>query len=94
MKRKLFSQFMINYLMIFLLTLLVTLLAFVLLSFASSLISGSLAKSRYPASAIIKEDYSQIDASDVVQSGGGYKLLIRNTVLFLRTALIPSAKTS
>ena len=75
MKRKLFSQFMINYLMIFLLTLLVTLLAFVLLSFASSLISGSLAKSRYPASAIIKEDYSQIDASDVVQSGGGVQVV-------------------
>ena len=75
MKRKLFSQFLGNFLMIFLLTILATVLAFVLLSFASGLISGSLAKNQYPASAIIKEDYSQIDASAVVRSGGGVQVV-------------------
>jgi signal transduction histidine kinase len=77
MKRKLFNQFLRNFLVIFLLTILATVLAFVLLSFASRLISGSLAKNRYPASAIIKEDYRQIDASAVVQNGGGVQVVDR-----------------
>jgi signal transduction histidine kinase len=56
-------------------TILDTVLAFVLLSFASGFISGSLAKNRYPASAIIKENYNQIDASEVVESGGGVQVV-------------------
>lgn len=75
MKRKLSSQFLGNFLVIFLLTLLATVLAFVLLSLASGWIAGSLAKSRYPASRIIKEDYQEIDASAVVQSGGGVQVI-------------------
>ena len=77
MKTKLSNQFLRNFLVIFLLTILATVLAFVLLSFASRLISGSLAKNRYPASAIIKEDYRQIDASAVVQNGGGVQVVDR-----------------
>ena len=49
--------------------------AFVLLSLASGLISGSLAKNRYPASAIIQDDYRQIDSSAVVQNGGGVQVV-------------------
>lgn len=75
MKRKLSNQFLTNYLVIFLLTILATSLAFVLLSFASGLISGTLAKNQYPAAAIIKEDYRQIDASSVVQNGGGVQVV-------------------
>jgi len=75
MKRKLSNQFLRNFLVIFFLAILDTVLAFVLLSFASGLISGSLAKNRYPASAIIKEDYKQIDASAVVQNGGGVQVV-------------------
>ena len=75
MKKKLSNQFLINFLVIFLLTILDTVLAFVLLSFASRLIAGSLAKNQYPASAIIKEDYRQIDASAVVQNGGGVQVV-------------------
>lgn len=75
MKRKLSNQFLVNFLVMFLLTMLTTALAFVLLSFASGFISGSLAKSQYPASTIIKEDYRQIDASAVVQNGGGVQVV-------------------
>ncbi|SHJ37482.1 sensor histidine kinase [Lutispora thermophila] len=75
MKRKLSNQFLRNFLVIFLLTMLDTVLAFVFLSFASGLIAGSLAKNQYPASAIIKEDYNQIDASAVVQNGGGVQVV-------------------
>ncbi len=76
-RRKLSNQFLRNFLVIFFITILDTVLAFVLLSFASGLISGSLAKNQYPASAIIKEDYRQIDASAVVQSGGGIQVVDR-----------------
>ena len=75
MKRKLSNQFFRNFLVIFLLTILDIVLAFVFLSFASRLISGSLAKNRYPAAAIIKEDYNQIDASAVVENGGGVQVV-------------------
>lgn len=75
MRRKLSRQFMVNFLVIFILTISATALAFVLLSFASGLISDSLVKSRYPASAIIKDDYKQIDASAVVQNGGGVQVI-------------------
>ncbi len=77
MKSKLSNQFLRSFLVIFLLTILDTVLAFVLLSYASSLISDSLAKNQYPASAIIKEDYSQIDASSVIERGGGVQVVDR-----------------
>jgi len=77
MKRKLSNQFLRNFLVIFFMTILDTVLAFVLMSFASGLISGSLVKNRYPASAIIKDDYRQIDASAVVQNGGGVQVVDR-----------------
>ncbi|HHY82729.1 MAG TPA: HAMP domain-containing histidine kinase [Clostridiales bacterium] len=75
MKKKISNQFFRNFLVIFLLTILDTILAFMLLSFASGLIAGSLAKNRYPASAIVKEDYNQIDASAVVENGGGVQVI-------------------
>ena len=62
--------------MIFLLAILDTVLAFMLLSFASRLIAGSLTKTG-TASAIIKDDYEQIDASAVVQNGGGVQIVDR-----------------
>jgi len=75
MTRKLSNQFLGNFWVTFLLTVLATVLAFVLLSFASGLISDSLAKNRYSASSIIKEDYRQIDASPVVENGGGVQIV-------------------
>jgi hypothetical protein len=75
MKRKISNQFFRNFLVIFLMTIIDTVLAFMLLSFASGLIANSLTKNQYPASAIIKEDYNQIDASDIVKSGGGVQVV-------------------
>lgn len=75
MKRKLSNQFLVNFVVILLLTILATVLAFVLLSFASNLISDSLAKNQYPAASLIQEDYRQIDASAVVEKGGGVQVV-------------------
>ncbi|HOQ10535.1 MAG TPA: HAMP domain-containing sensor histidine kinase [Syntrophomonadaceae bacterium] len=75
MNRTLSNQFLISFVVIFLLTILATVLAFVMLSFASQFIAGSLVKNQYPASAIIKDDYNQIDATPVVQNGGGVQVI-------------------
>jgi signal transduction histidine kinase len=75
MKNKISNQFLGHFLIIFLLTIAATAFTFVLISAASGLISASLTKNRYPASSIIKEDYTQIDASQVVESGGGVQIV-------------------
>lgn len=75
MKRKLSNQFLVHFIAMFLLTITTTMLAFVLLSFASGLIAGTLAKNQYPASALIQKDYTKIDASQVVQNGGGVQVV-------------------
>jgi len=75
MKRKISNQFLRNFLVVFLLAILDAALALALLSFASGLISSSLAKNQHPASEIIREDYRQIDASAVVKSGGGVQVV-------------------
>jgi len=74
-KRKLSNQFLGNFLVMFLLTIMATVFAFVLLSLSSGLISDSLVKNRFTASSIIREDYRQIDASAVVESGGGVQVV-------------------
>ena len=75
MRRKLSNQFLTNYLVIFLLTITATVLAFIMLSFASGLVSDELAKNRYSADSIIMADYMQIDASEIVQNGGGVQII-------------------
>ena len=75
MKRRLRDQFLIHYLIAFLLTLMTAALAFVLLSYASGVIEGNLAKNRYPVSALVKVDYTQMDASEVVKHGGGVQVV-------------------
>lgn len=78
MKRKLSNQFLTNYLVAFLLSILATVLAFFLLSYASGRISDTLAKNRFPASAIMEADYTKIDASPVVENGGGVQVVDRD----------------
>ena len=75
MKKKLSNQFLTNYLVVLLLTAIVMVFALLLLSSASSLISARLTKNRYPASSIMRDDYTQIDASSVTQNGGGVQII-------------------
>lgn len=75
MKKKLSNQFFVDFLVIFLLAVLTTTLAVPLLSFASRIASNVFAKNRYPASAIMRDDYTQIDAAPVVQSGGSVQVI-------------------
>jgi len=75
MKRKLSNQFFTDYLVVFLLTILTAALAVPLLSLASGIVSNAFAKNRYPASVIMRDDYTQIDASAVVQNGGSVQII-------------------
>lgn len=77
MRRKLYNQFFTNYLVAFLLNILATVLVFFLLSYASGWISDTLAKNRFPASTIMEADYTKIDASPVVENGGGVQVVDR-----------------
>ena len=65
MKKRLSNQFLSNYLIVFLLTILATVLTFSMISFASGWISKSLVKNKFTAASIMREDYKQINASEV-----------------------------
>lgn len=73
--KKISNQFVKNFLIIFLFAILDTILALFLLSFASRFISDSLIKNQFPASTLVKDDYTQIDASEVVKNGGGVQVV-------------------
>lgn len=75
MKRKLSNQFLANFLVVFLLTVLATAIAISLLSFTSQIISDTFAKNKYPASSIMRDDYTQIDTSPVIQNGGSVQII-------------------
>ena len=78
MNRKLSNQFLSNYLVVFLMTVTVTALAIVLLSLASGLISKALVKNKYPASSVMRDDYTQIDSAPIVHDGGGVQIIDKN----------------
>ena len=75
MKRRLSSQFLLNYLTVFLLSLLAAALAFLFLSFVSPAISRNLMKNVYPASKLMRDDIAGIDAAPVVENGGGVQVI-------------------
>lgn len=85
--KKLSNQFIRNFTVIILLAILDTILAFMLLSFASGIISGSLTKNKYPAKDLAKDDYTQIDASEVVRSGGGVQVIDKDYRVVLNEGL-------
>jgi signal transduction histidine kinase len=71
MKGGLARQFLVNYLIAFLLSILAAFFAVLLLSLASEVLSKTLMKSQFPASALMRDDYAEIDATRVVDNGGG-----------------------
>ena len=75
MKKKIANQFFAHYLTVLAFVLLSTALAVALLSIASRIASNAFALNRYPASSIMLDDYSQIDASPIVKSGGSVQVI-------------------
>jgi signal transduction histidine kinase len=75
MKGGLKRQFLVDYLIAFLLSIVAAAFAFLLLSFANDVLSKTLMKNRYPANALMRDDYALIDAAEVVQNGGGVQVV-------------------
>lgn len=75
MNKKLSSQFFANYLLVLLLSLLAGFCVLLLLSFADSVVSKNLLKNQYTAESLMKDDYTQIDATEVVKNGGGVQVI-------------------
>lgn len=75
MRKRLSHQFFANYLIVFLLSILAAVFALLLLSFADHIISKTLVKNIYPASSLMHDDYTQIDAFPVSQNGGGVQVV-------------------
>jgi len=71
MKGGLARQFLGNYLIAFLLSILAAFFAVLLMSFATDVLSKTLMKNQFPAGALMRDDYAEIDASPVVENGGG-----------------------
>lgn len=78
MKHKISNQFLSHYLIVFLLSLLALAAAFFLFAFADSFVSGTLMKNTYPASVLMRDDYTQIDTNAVVRNGGGVQVVDRD----------------
>ncbi|WP_312701190.1 HAMP domain-containing sensor histidine kinase [Sedimentibacter sp.] len=78
MKSKIANQFMMNYLIMFLLSIIATAFAFMMLSYASDIISEMLVKNIYTADSVMKDDYSGIDSAPIVQNGGGVQIIDDN----------------
>ncbi|HHT68977.1 MAG TPA: HAMP domain-containing histidine kinase [Firmicutes bacterium] len=75
MKKKISNQFFSHYIVVFCFVLLATALAFSLLGIASRIASNAFAANRFPASSIMRNDYSQIDTSAIVKNGGSVQVV-------------------
>ncbi|NYB75620.1 HAMP domain-containing histidine kinase [Sedimentibacter hydroxybenzoicus DSM 7310] len=75
MKGKISNQFFRNYLIIFCLSILAAVLVYLLSGFTNDIISKTLVKNIYPASLLMKDDYTDIDAEPVVRNGGGIQVI-------------------
>lgn len=75
MKSKISNQFFVNYIIVFFLSIIATIFAIMFFSFANDVISKTLVKNKYPADQLMKDDYTQIDASFVVADGGGVQVV-------------------
>lgn len=78
MSNRLSHQFLRNYLLAFLLSIAAALGVVALLSLADRVLSARLVKNLYPASALMREDPAQIEASGVVENGGGLQVVSRD----------------
>jgi signal transduction histidine kinase len=75
MSRRISGQFFINYLTVFVMSIFAAFFALLLMSFAGDVLSKTLTKNSYPASFIMNDDYRQINASPVIENGGGVQVI-------------------
>ena len=102
MTQKLQRGFLMHYGLMLVLSAVVGLIAFMALDFADSILSQILVKNQYPAQSLLKDDYRQIDATGVLENGGGvqvinadYQIVLSQGIdVFEKMSLTPEAFTS
>jgi hypothetical protein len=86
-KRKISNQFFISYIIVFVMSIIAAFLAVQLMSFADSVISNTLVKNNYTAASIMRDDYTTIDASPVVENNGGVQIINQNLAVVFSDGL-------
>lgn len=71
MIRKIENRFLANYVLMFISSTMIGIFAFMLLGFASDVISKTLVKNNYTAKSLMRDDYKSIDPAAVIDNGGG-----------------------
>ncbi|MGH4119172.1 ATP-binding protein [Clostridium sp.] len=87
MKSKIESRFLANYALMFIISIIVAISAFMLLSFASDVISKNLVKNNYTAESLMQDDYKNIDTSQVINNGGGVQVVDTNYEIIHTTGI-------
>jgi len=75
MSKKIQSTFMANYILMFIISTIIAVFAFMLLSFASDVISKNLVKNTYTAESLMQDDYTKIKTEDVLKNAGGIQVV-------------------
>ena len=78
MNRKIENRFLANYALMFIISTMIALFAFMLMGFAGDVISKTLVKNNYTAKSMMKDDYRSIDATVIVNNGGGVQVINTN----------------
>ena len=74
MKSKIANRFLVNYILMFIISTMIAIFAFMLLGFASDVISKTLIKNNYTAESLMQDDYERIDTTLVIDNGGGVQV--------------------
>ncbi|WP_050741123.1 HAMP domain-containing sensor histidine kinase [Acetobacterium bakii] len=75
MKHKIQNRFAADYVLMFLISTIIGIFAIMLLSFASDIISKNLIKYHVTAETIMKDDFNNIDTSEVLANSGGVQVI-------------------
>lgn len=75
MNRKIESQFLASYILMFFITTLIAISAYMFLNYSNHIVSENLVKNKYTAKSLMKDDYNYIDAAPVVENGGGVQVI-------------------
>jgi len=77
-KSKISNQFFISYVIVFVMSIITAFFTVQLMSFADSVIAKTLVKNNYTADSIMRNDYTIIDSTPVVENNGGIQVVNKN----------------
>jgi len=78
MNRKIESQFLLSYVLMFFISTIIAVSAYILLGFANDIASKDLVKNHYTAKSLMRDDYWDIDTKPIIENGGGVQVINHN----------------